>query len=142
MSKLEKLKALAKAATPGPWVWIGVRATEDGLVYRWTIGDGKMQAISRIENTVSGRPLTEEDTANAKFIAEFNPHLVLGLLALVEESKSLLETKIADRLVYENPEESSVGVRACCGAASHLPHSPKCEVQSVLDRIRKFDEGD
>lgn len=141
MSKLEKLDALAKAATPGPWACVGVRKVESGPIYRWVVGDGT-QAVSRIENTVSGRPLTEEDAANAEFIATFNPHLVQEVLSWVKEARPLLES-VADRVQHEYPENAETsGVRMCCGAASFRPHLPSCHTQGVLEKIRKFDEGD
>lgn len=49
--------------TRGDWL---VADTEDCI----TIGNIESGAICRIKNTVSGRPLTEEDRANAELIAQ------------------------------------------------------------------------
>ena len=140
MSKLEKLEALAQASSPGPWVCIGTPLAGEPAMYQWTVATNS-QAICRIRNTVSGRPLTKEDAANAEFIAAVNPKMILELIGLINGARSVLVSQ-EDRLIYENPEESSVGVRFCCGVASFRPHLPSCDMQGFLEKLRKFDEGD
>jgi len=82
MSSLEKLEALAKAATPGPWR--AHLSTEDISSY-WVIETGKVLTVCDFEGADFG-PKTEE--ANAAYIAAANPQAILSLLA---EHRQLME---------------------------------------------------
>lgn len=86
--QLEKLKALAQEATPGPWHWTWDGAGQPGRV-------GKTLPCEPVEDCGYNShciALTQEagrfdQQANAAFIAAADPATVLRLLAVVEAAK-------------------------------------------------------
>ncbi|WP_277592941.1 ead/Ea22-like family protein [Pseudomonas chlororaphis] len=86
-----KLKVLAKAATPGPWVTDGDYANEHGNVLYTYIASKRRGG--RIANTLANCLVKtdEQCRANAEFIAEANPKAVLVLCAEIERLKDDLQ---------------------------------------------------
>jgi hypothetical protein len=88
MDKFSKLKAVALAATLGPWelVYDDWSDGDDALISSES-RDG-MVAIAKIEGggSESGydEPFSSEQQANAAFIAAANPAVILALLAALE----------------------------------------------------------
>lgn len=90
--ELEKLEALAKAATPGPWAWESVNEKGND----WCVG----VIVDANDQPVSGRVVGDEDGAvdvfvcsgdglhNAAHIAAANPAVVLRLTAQVREAEA------------------------------------------------------
>nr|WP_177330387.1 ead/Ea22-like family protein [Pseudomonas sp. MRSN 12121] len=87
-----KLKVLAKAATPGPWVTDGDYVNEHGYVLYSYIASGRKRG-GRIANTFANCLVKtdEQCRANAEFIAEANPKAVLVLVAEIERLKDDLQ---------------------------------------------------
>jgi hypothetical protein len=86
--ELRKLKSVAEAATPGPWVRLfGERTVYDRME------DGcRGNSIVRADCAYSGT-----DGANLDFIAAANPKQFLALLALIDaQQKRIDELKVAN----------------------------------------------
>jgi hypothetical protein len=81
---LDKLEALARAATPGPWQWSNAFQTLDGRENWSLIGaDGYgILCCDGIENAPQGIG----DQANADFISSRDPAAVLALIALARRA--------------------------------------------------------
>lgn len=81
MATLEQLEAIAKAATPGPWIVDHVDVTD-----RLIITDEQSGYVADIA--------TDEDESlpDAKFITAFHPARALRLLALVQEAKLAVQS--------------------------------------------------
>lgn len=82
---IDQLEQAAKAATPGPW-----KVADTGSCI--TVGGADIGAVCRIANTVSGRPLSDEDRANAALIALADPATILKLLAVVRAAEMVTLT--------------------------------------------------
>ena len=86
--QLDHLEAIAKAATPGPWIDI----EEDDKNFGWGIHytttqdrlDKLRAGIARIE-TDFNPPVEKEQKANAAYIAAANPAVVLELIAEIRK---------------------------------------------------------
>ena len=83
---ISALKALAEAATPGPWEVVDIehdnRTIEPYVVFSW---DSEERRWSEEDSTLLTR-------ANAAFIAAANPSTVLALIARIEELAMQIET--------------------------------------------------
>lgn len=85
MIDIKKLKALAKAATPGEW-------------HHSNWGDGDIE-IGATSNERSWQPILFKATshgteADAAFVAAANPQTVLALIAIVEEAREGIQHTI------------------------------------------------
>jgi len=80
-----KLRELEAKATEGPLSVIDLRPKQDRL----TITDG-VSVVCRIENRISGKPLNDEDVANAKLIAHLRNH-AKEIIALVDAAEELVK---------------------------------------------------
>ncbi|CAI2786450.1 Uncharacterised protein [Serratia ficaria] len=82
MDKFSELKAVALAATPGPWSW-----KVDGIFY-YLSPEGINTPLERIIDDGSAwgeyGETIEHDSPDARFIAAANPAVVLALLAELE----------------------------------------------------------
>ena len=90
------LAALAKAATPGPWVTDGDYVNEHGHVLYTYIASGR-KIGGRIANTFANCLVKtdEQCRANAEFIAGANPKAVLMLTNEIERLKNMVDELIA-----------------------------------------------
>ena len=83
MTDMEKLRTLAEAATPGPWV------SGDP-----SFGNGNAQMIVSISDRAMGRdiqgPNLHPALFDVEFIAAANPAAVLGLLDQIDAAESKL----------------------------------------------------
>lgn len=79
-----KLKALAKSATQGQWVFDG------GTVNDWFNGEYSMEWMPNGEDCEDGTNANWK--ADAKYIAAANPETMLALLAEIEQLKIEVET--------------------------------------------------
>jgi hypothetical protein len=82
---IEKLKALALAATPGKWEWDGRREDADGYVY--------IPECSYLVGNICLAGDYENYAADCDYIAASNPAAVLELIAEVERLRALVPVK-------------------------------------------------
>lgn len=94
-SKIEKLEKLLSEATPEIWDWflIASGSTNDWI----TITSPYDEAVARIKNDVSGRPLVKEDFTNAELICALRNCAPL-LLEIVKAAKEHAEATVKYRL--------------------------------------------
>ncbi|CAI1705226.1 Uncharacterised protein [Serratia proteamaculans] len=89
MDKFSELKAVALAATPGPWSW-----KVDGIFY-YLSPEGINTPLERIIDDGSAwgeyGETIEHDSPDARFIAAANPAVVLALLAELERGNGYLD---------------------------------------------------
>lgn len=81
MTILSELKALAEAATPGPWSYSSMPS-------------GDTEVFADCGSTIAGFAPKEapEDYHNAAFIAAANPQTVLALIKTLEEAEKRLNS--------------------------------------------------
>lgn len=90
MDKFSELKAAALAATPGPWASVDDEWSDGdhANITNEERSDGSIIAIAQVEGggSESGcdEPFSNEQQANAAFIAAANPAAILALLAELE----------------------------------------------------------
>lgn len=91
MTDLEKLKASAEAATPGPWFVSGSRVRMVGG--DWHSINRYDEAKKRDQNIACAGfdPRTGEGLSDAKFIALANPAAILALLSRLASAEKALE---------------------------------------------------
>lgn len=89
------LAALAKAATPGPWVTDGDHVNEHGYVLYSYVASGRRSG-GRIAGAFANCLVKtdEQCRANAAFIAAANPKAVLVLIAENDRLRDLAQTEI------------------------------------------------
>lgn len=85
---LTTLRTLDSLATPEPWGCLDLRPVD---VQRLSImGADEDSIVARIENTVSARPLSHEDEANAAIMLFLRNHAaaIIGCVEALEEIKN------------------------------------------------------
>jgi hypothetical protein len=94
------LKALAQAATPGPWTTPGPDSPGQWMVYdyQWCIATA---TVYDHDEPLSNRPGATgpgyiEADANAAYIAAASPNVVLALLAIRDAAEVLTDCVIPD----------------------------------------------
>lgn len=101
MTPLEKLQEIARAATPGPWEYNGYSmvfcdndtrnaqadVTENG---QFEVGEFFYE-VAWVE-VLGGDTATLEGSANAAYIATFNPRLIEKLLAEMMAARMLIDS--------------------------------------------------
>lgn len=85
---IEKLKALALAATPGKWEWDGRREDAEGYVY--------IPECSYLVGNICLAGDYEGGTDDCDYIAAAHPAAVLELIAEVERLSAALEARIEE----------------------------------------------
>lgn len=85
---LEQLKALALAATPGPWQWDGRKVDDDGYVH--------IPECSYIVGGISLAFQHEDYQRDCDFIAAANPATVLALIAEIERLRDDRHTAVKE----------------------------------------------
>ena len=118
MSKIAELEALAKAATPGPW--IGTAAHAQG--YGWVVApEGGTCTFGQTISILNGQ--YRNMGRDALYIAAANPETILRLLALVEQQHEALE--FASDFIP--PSACKVG---------------QCAVCKAIEAYEQFDKGE
>ena len=85
MTTLTELRALALAATPGPWV-----QQPDGWTVRRVVAQDASQRGWRVAYTyASGPDRVEQEVADAAYIAALSPERVLAMLDVIEAAKAM-----------------------------------------------------
>jgi len=104
---LDKLKALAKAATPGPWTHESTINGVNPFVYR---KNGMRRQIART--------LKLSDDADARFIAAMNPAVALALITEVRAHRAALlaihdlaSARLRNAGAHEEPENWDFDMR-------------------------------
>ena len=86
MSKIAELEALAKAATPGPW--IGTAAHAQG--YGWVLApEGGTCTFGQTISILNGQ--YRNMGGDALYIFKADPQTILALIALVEQQHEALQ---------------------------------------------------
>lgn len=125
---LDKLEALADAATPGPW-----DVGEDGpILYEgmlrpvWNIYGGKNFVDARLVGSVEHFKEDDYPNANAAFIAAVNPATIKSLIASAREAAAEIE-RLAGYAVHDDTCTTNrfPGQDVC-----------SCGLSSVLQRVR------
>jgi hypothetical protein len=106
--ELEELKALAQAATPGPWHAGHLCRDDLECNCPYVLDEGHAGGIATVHVTNNlpiseggnDAPSLEEAKANQRFIATFNPEMILALLSSYEERGRALE---AMRAAFGDP---------------------------------------
>lgn len=93
-TKLEELRKLAKAATPGPFTFNqqGVCA-KNGEPYGDVIFDGGYYADGVYER-------------DAAFIATINPKTILAMCNLMQQMRDALQSQVENISAYDDPEDT------------------------------------
>lgn len=79
MTDLQKLKAFARAATPGPW-----EADHRGVF----TSDPTVGILNRVCHVTGTTGYAETEQENAKFIAAANPVVILELIERLEKAEA------------------------------------------------------
>jgi hypothetical protein len=94
---LERLKALALAATPGPWSskYVGTAYPVDMYVYKpeFLRQPGKSMVVARCAACVDTKDPPYRDNHDVHFIAAANPATVLKLIAEIERLRKYEPTQ-------------------------------------------------
>ena len=99
MTTLTDLRALALAATPGPWV-----QHPDGWTVRRVVAQDASQRGWRVAYTyASGPDRVEQEVADAAYIAACFPERVLAMIVCIEAAKAL-EAEASKRLRFRDAE--------------------------------------
>ena len=117
---LSALKALAEKATPGEWEF---SARDEG----WAtvdIPDGPDDTMQLAWHEGGG--ITAMDSANAEFIAAFDPPTVLALIARLEEAEGRVGNVAAEVRMWRDDAKEHMA-----RFGQHLP----CSIEVVADRI-------
>lgn len=90
MTDTNKIKKLAKLATPGPWV---VDAQQIGAIFNIETESGDLCIAMSQENPAPTKlEMNEQRKVNAEFIAAANPRAILGLIAEIERLRGEIDT--------------------------------------------------
>lgn len=127
---LSALRALAEAATPGPWT------TEEhdfgsglcALIRCPGERDGQPLYVGAVRTTRSTHPrdVDPQDEANAAFIAANDPQSVIALLDLIAEQRTVLER-----------------ARACVGGCNLVSHGDGTHTTlSDIDAVLAVNQGE
>ncbi len=79
--ELEKLRAIAEAATPGPW--------EESSYRVMTVGPKDLGMVAYLANNKATR--TIQASKNTSFIASLNPQTALALIEMCEAAVEIIE---------------------------------------------------
>ena len=82
----DDLRALALAATPGPWRLVPPDPTEAPM---WSICEPDEKAFGSIADCYNYADA--QDEANATYIAALSPERVLAMIAVIEKAKAMRE---------------------------------------------------
>lgn len=135
MTELEKLEALAKAATPGPWAYephgdtmeygVGVLMDENDNQVSGYQESGVMTVVESVAVEVNGQ-------SNAAFIAAANPQ---AILTLIQEKREMEEALKRMRIALE-------GLAECDGRSTTLEHANSVIAGMGKAAIRALIPGD
>lgn len=151
--QLEELRAAALAATPGPWI-SGDDSWSDGDNANITTEERNEMGIIDIaqvngggsESDLDGSFRTEQQ-ANARYIAEANPAVVLALLAELEElnAENTLLRETGEYLINEasDAQQRAEAAEAKLATPVRLPQRCRCEGYHIDEAyLVEDDEGD
>lgn len=126
-----ELTAIAKAATPGPWITDGDYVNEHNNVLYSYIASGRKRG-GRIANTFANCLVKtdEQCQANAAFIAGANPKAVLVLTGEIERLRILAQTEI------DNASENAKEVMAA-RMTLYTMAQERSQLKADNERLRK-----
>lgn len=135
MIDIEKLRKLAQAATPGPWINHGRQPNVTGLPHSAVAAK---TLLARVYSEAYGD--VKQETANASFIAAANPAAIVELLDRLEAAEKERDV-LRDRLALESQENGALreSVDRACEERDEL----HAEVKSWKGLAQQFsDEAD
>lgn len=110
----QKLRQLAEAATPGPWITEDWASTDsDGAINVCGTSVMAPQALCGIFTVA----LEVDGTEDVDYIAAANPAAILSLL---DELQALREERTAWRVTAENAEKDAERYRFLCDFRGHI----------------------
>lgn len=133
--RLDRLKTLAEAATPGPWQWetvprgdgwghLGPRLVQTGRREQSDDDDGEGEVVGSFGHDAWGINVAAVD---AEFIAAANPDTVLRLVSILQDLAA------ADPVVDTDNYGNVCGL---CDVASHAtphPHTEQCPWRRAVE---------
>jgi len=112
----QKLRELVLAATQGDWKLMDLRVANVEKITIFSNADPEdYRVITRIKNTASRQPLSEEDCSNAAYIAAACP---ANILALLDSRADLLEAlQTVQTLIHGGMDGTDDAIYKCVSAA-------------------------